>query len=112
MDFAKGPQPLPSIVHTLVDKIFDGDTDAIGLIANSRAELVNAGGDSAGRPPTAMLATFYRYTYSTLEVLQEKGEWWHRERVEGAPSRMLRAPADGSRPVPRKSPEGSDCTSQ
>jgi hypothetical protein len=113
MDFARGPQRVPSIVRKLVQRILAGDTDAVELLGTPRNELlkprahraaaadVSAAVEDTGdvshseegkendlvvstEPPTAIRASFWRYSFSSWAALRDEGRWWTRERIEGA----------------------------
>jgi hypothetical protein len=102
--------PVPAIVKRMVDGILRGDTDAMGLLANDRDDLLRCerseddGAVVFCHPPTAVRARYYLYTYSSPSELAVNGTWWSREAIS-KPSVLLgkRGMKDGENKL-RRSP--------
>ena len=67
--------PLPQIAKTLSKKLLAGDYDALQLLANPRDLLKD------GKPPTAIKAQFFKYSFSDPEELLSSGDWWRKEQM-------------------------------
>jgi len=87
MDRAQGPQAVPRFIENLAQKILAGDTDAIGLMATPRQQLM--GGNSTSSPPTAIKAEYYRYSFSRWEDLRDRGQWWTRQPIPDCPPQII-----------------------
>jgi hypothetical protein len=98
--------PIPALLSTLIAKVLRGDTDAIGLLETPETALLlrahdgasdggaaahggGGGGKKASgassaprpRPPTAVRAIYYSYTFSEWDALWRYGRWWEREPI-------------------------------
>jgi len=107
---------LPSVVRQLVNKVLDGDTDAIGLLGTPLSELlrpeesVNASDTAGGtslrlRPPTAVRAQFIALTFSSPLQLLRDGVWWESFPISKPVHIEWRADAANGRTTRRSAPQ-------
>ena len=96
--------PIPALLSTLIAKVLRGDTDAIGLLETPETALLLRAHDGASdggaadgggsgkkasgassaprpKPPTAVRAIYYSYTFSEWDALWRYGRWWEREPI-------------------------------
>mmetsp|Transcript_15103 Transcript_15103/g.25050 ORF Transcript_15103/g.25050 Transcript_15103/m.25050 type:complete len:918 (+) Transcript_15103:117-2870(+) len=96
--------PIPSIIRRMIDGVLQGNTEAMGLLANSRDDLLRCEGEGSEvvcRPPTAIRARYYLYKYSSPSDLVNNRTWWSREAIS-KPSVILSKASMMDSGTPRK----------
>ena len=78
------------------------------LLGTPRTNLLLTDANGDEKPPSAIRASWWRYTFASWPELRQGGQWWRRERIPGADQpRIWQRDLDAytvDRFVPRSSP--------
>eukprot|EP00928_Gymnodinium_smaydae_P034755 TRINITY_DN24563_c0_g2_i2.p1 TRINITY_DN24563_c0_g2~~TRINITY_DN24563_c0_g2_i2.p1 ORF type:complete len:608 (-),score=47.97 TRINITY_DN24563_c0_g2_i2:257-2080(-) len=67
----------PSFLHNLILRILHADSDSADLMGTPRKNIY-----AHGKPPSAIKARFYSYTFTSVEEWRATGRWWNRKPLD------------------------------